>query len=93
VPAGYDPVYGTLSFGAQGNALDANISVGSGTLRRPVIVVGGVTGSTYPALRFNGAAQTVDVDYFPSLRTDTGDLWITLNRDLSGATNRIELVP
>ncbi|HWU52602.1 MAG TPA: hypothetical protein VN153_07265, partial [Tahibacter sp.] len=93
VPAGYDPVYGTLSFGAQGNALDANISVGSGTLRRPVIVVSGITGSTYPALRFNGAAQTVDVDYFPSLRTDTGDLWITLNRDLSGAANRIELVP
>ena len=30
-PAGYDPVYGTLTFVALGNALDANIAVGSGT--------------------------------------------------------------
>lgn len=92
-PAGYDPVYGTLTFVALGNTLDANIAVGSGTLRKPVIVVRNISGGDYPTLRFNGVAQTVDVDYFPSLRSETGDLWITLNRDLSGATNRIELLP
>lgn len=92
-PAGYDPVYGTLTFTALGNALDANIAVGSGTLRKPVIVVRNIAGNDYPSVRLNGAALTPDVDYFPSLRTETGDLWITVNADLSGATNRLELVP
>lgn len=92
-PAGYDHVYGALTFVALGNALDANIAVGSGTLRKPVIVVRNISGNDYPSLRFNGVAQTVDVDYFPSLRAETGHLWITLNRDLSGASNRIELIP
>ena len=27
------------------------------------------------------------------LRAETGDLWITLNADLTGGANRIELVP
>lgn len=92
-PAGYDPVYGTLTFVALGNALDANIAVGSGTLRRPVIVVRNISGNAYPGVRLNNVPLTVDVDYFPSLRAETGDLWITLNADLTGATNRIELVP
>lgn len=92
-PAGYDPVYGTLTFSAAGNALDANIAVGNGSLSNPVIVVRNIGGGDYPALRLNNVTQVPDVDYFPSLRTSTGDLWITLNRNLAGATNRIELVP
>lgn len=92
-PAGYDPVYGALTFVALGNALDANIAVGNGTLRKPVIVVRNISGAGYPAVRLNNVALTADVDYFPSLRSETGDLWITLNADLSGATNRLELVP
>ncbi|MBL8300697.1 MAG: hypothetical protein JNN30_20345 [Rhodanobacteraceae bacterium] len=92
-PAGYDPVYGTLTFIAQGNALDANIAVAAGTVRKPVIVVRNIIGDVYPSLRLNGVARTVDVDYFPSLRSETGELWITLNADLTGGVNRIELVP
>ncbi|HSX59897.1 MAG TPA: hypothetical protein VLF18_06840 [Tahibacter sp.] len=92
-PAGYDPVYGTLAFVAAGNALDANIAVGAGTLRKPVIVIRNITGVDYPVVRLNGVALTLDTDYFPSLREETGDLWITLNSDLTGATNRLELVP
>lgn len=92
-PAGYDPVYGALTFNAVGNALDANIAVGSGSLKKPVIVVRNISGGEYPTLRFNSVAQVLDVDYFPSLRVATGELWITLNRDLSGATNRLEVLP
>ncbi|TDR42456.1 hypothetical protein DFR29_10839 [Tahibacter aquaticus] len=91
-PAGYDPVYAAVTFNAAGNALDANIAVGSGTLRKPLLVVRGVT--AYPAtLRFNGAVLVLDVDYFPSLRSSPNEIWITLNRDLSGAANRVELLP
>lgn len=92
-PAGYDPVYAALTFVATGNALDASISVGAGrTLRKPLLVVRGVT--AYPAtVRFNGATLLRDTDYFPSLRSGASELWITLDRDLAGAANRLEILP
>jgi hypothetical protein len=91
-PPGYDPIYGALTFVAASNALDANIVVGSGTLTKPLIIVRSYTGSDYPAqVELNGSLLTIDVDYFPSLRADTQELWITLNRDLSGASNRLQI--
>ncbi len=92
-PAGYDPVYGALTFVASGNALDANVAVGSGTLRRPLLVIRNYSGDYPGSLSLNGAVLTVDVDFFPSLRADTHELWITLNRDLSGATGHIKIMP
>ena len=35
----------------------------------------------------------MDTDYFPSLRTDKSELWITLNKDVSGAGNRLQISP
>ncbi len=91
-PAGNDPVRGALTFNASGNALDANIAVGAGTLRHPLIIVRGV--STHPAtVQFNGATLAADSDYFSSLRADANELWLTLNRDLSGAGNHLQLQP
>ena len=91
-PPGYDPIYGALTFVAANNALDANIAVGSGTLTKPLIVVRSYTGSSYPAqVELNGSPLTIDVDYFPSLRADTQELWITLNRDVSGAANHLQI--
>jgi hypothetical protein len=91
-PAGYDPVYSALAFSAAGNALDANIGVGSGTLKHPLIVIGNT--SVYPTTVKLGATTLVlDVDYFPSLRPAANELWITLNQDLSGATNHLQIVP
>jgi len=92
-PAGFDPVYGALTFGAAGNALDANVAVGSGTLRHPLIVVRGYTASGYPTLKLNGQTLVMDQDWFPSLRAGSNELWITLNRDLSGASNRLVMTP
>jgi hypothetical protein len=92
-PAGYDPVYGALTFEASGNRLDANIAVGSGTLRHPLLIVRGYSGATAPGVRLAGTALVADVDYFASLRSGANEVWITLNRDLTGAANRIELMP
>jgi hypothetical protein len=35
----------------------------------------------------------VDVDYFPSLRAGSNELWITLNQTVSGASNELQIVP
>jgi hypothetical protein len=92
-PSGYDPVHGALTFAAAGNALDANIAVGAGrTLAHPLLVVRSM--SAYPStVKLNGSTLVADTDYFPSLRAGANELWLTLNRNLSGATNRLQLQP
>lgn len=91
-PAGYDPVYAALRFNANGGALSANVAVGSGTLDDPLLIVGGV--AALPAsVIFNGTPLVADVDYFASLRADTGELWITLHRALAGASNVLSIQP
>jgi hypothetical protein len=92
-PAGYDPVYGALAFSAAGNQLDVNVGVGGGALNKPLVVVRNFTSATYPTVKLAGTTLTQDVDYFPSLRPGASELWITLNRGLTGATNRLEILP
>ena len=67
-PAGYDHVYGALTFFAGGNQLDANIAVGAGTLQKPLLILRNYTGAVYPTVKLGGVTLTPDVDYFPSLR-------------------------
>jgi hypothetical protein len=94
-PAGYDPVYGALAFNASSNALDATITVGAGALKHPLLIVRNYTSANYPAtVKWNGAPLAIDVDYLPSLRgAPANELWITLNRDVSGAGNTLQVVP
>jgi hypothetical protein len=92
-PAGYDPIASAWAFNAAGNALDANLAVGAGTLRKPLLIVRGYVAGLPTTLRLNGIALTRDVDWFPSLRADAQELWITLDRDLAGPNNRIEVLP
>ena len=92
VPAGYDKVYSALTFEAAGNSLDATIGIGSGTLRKPLVIVRSVT--AYPTtVKLNNVTLVRDTDYFPTLRADKSELWITLNANLSGATNHLQLIP
>jgi len=93
-PAGHNHVYGALAFNARAsdNRLDANLGVGSGTLRKPLLIVGAYTGS-WPVVKLGGVTLAQDSDYYPSLRAASSELWITLNRDLSGATNHLEINP
>jgi len=93
-PAGYDHVYGTLAFVASGNALDATISVGAGrTLRHPIVVVRNFASTSYPSVRWDGVEQTIDTDYFPSLRAGAQELWITLNADVGAGSHQLEIAP
>jgi len=93
-PAGYDHVYGALAFAASGNALDATITVAAGrTLRHPVIVVRNFTAASYPTVQLDNAAQTMDADYFPSLRAGAQELWITLDADLAAGSHRLQIAP
>ncbi|HEY0179945.1 MAG TPA: hypothetical protein VGC30_09985, partial [Dokdonella sp.] len=92
-PAGYDAVYGALAFVAAGNRLDANVAVGTGTLHHPLLIVRSYAGALPGSVKLGGVALVPEVDYFPSLRADAGELWITLNRDLAGAANRIQIDP
>jgi hypothetical protein len=93
-PAGYDPVYGALVFNATGNAVTATIGVSSGTLKNPMIIIRNYTSGSYPTtVKFGGTALTMDADYFPSLRSDKSELWITLNKNISGASNAFQIIP
>jgi uncharacterized repeat protein (TIGR01451 family) len=90
-PVGYDPVYGALTWTAAGNQVDANIAVGVGTLRKPLIILRSYTAGV-PAVKLGGMTLLADTDYFASLRASASELWITLNRDLTGATNHLEIM-
>jgi len=91
-PAGYNHVYGALAFNAMGNELAANIAVGAGTLKKPLIIIGNYTGAE-PVVKLGGALLVADADYFASLRPAANELWITLNRDLTGNTNQLLINP
>lgn len=90
-PPGYDHVYGALTFVAAANQLDANIAIGAGSLKKPLVIVRNFTAG-YPTIKLGGATLVSDTDYFASLRAAASELWITLNRDLTGATNHLEIV-
>jgi hypothetical protein len=90
-PAGYDPVYGALTYTGQSNVLDATISVGSGTLAKPLVIVRNWTAGTPAILTLDGKTLTPDTDAYVSVRTDAQELWITLNSNLSGAAHRLQL--
>ncbi|HYM61753.1 MAG TPA: fibronectin type III domain-containing protein [Thermoanaerobaculia bacterium] len=91
VPAGYNHVYGALAFSAAANQLDVNVAVGAGTLSKPLMIVSNYTAG-YPAgVTLNGATLNADTDYYASLRPAASELWITLNRNLTGASNRIQI--
>jgi hypothetical protein len=85
-PAGYDPVYGAIVFNAAANDVIGNVSVSS-ALKNPLVVVRNYTAGTYPTVKVAGSTLTPDVDYFASLRSDQNEIWITLNRTLTGSTS------
>jgi len=63
---------------------------GAGTLRKPLIIVSNYTAGD-PVVKLNSTTLVADTDYFASVRADASELWVTLNRDLSGATNHLEI--
>ncbi len=97
-PAGYDPVYGVLSFNAAGNQLDATLTIGAAAgarkLVNPLLVLRGWSGGLPTTVRLAGQALIADVDYFASPRPAKNELWITLKRELTaGPARRLEISP
>ncbi len=92
-PAGYDPVYGALVFNASGSNVTGTVSVGSGTLKNPMFVIRNYTAGAFPTtVKFGGVTLTPGADYFASLRTAQSELWITLNKNVTGANNAFQIV-
>lgn len=93
-PAGWNHVRGAWALAASGNRVDANFALAGGSLSNPLIIVSNWTQAGFPsAVRFNGTTLALDVDYLPSLRTGSNELWITLVRSFNGANNRVEILP
>jgi hypothetical protein len=92
-PAGWNHVYAAWALQAAANQVDANLNIGAATLSNPLVIVSNWTAGALPGtVRFNGVTLVQDADYFPSLRASSQELWITLNRNLTGATNRLEIL-
>ncbi len=90
-PAGYDPVYGALTYVAESNVLDATIAVGSGSLTKPLLIVRNWTAGVPALMSLDGKTLLADTDAFVSVRSDAHELWITLDSDLAGAGHRLQL--
>jgi hypothetical protein len=92
-PAGWNHVYAAWALRAAANRVDVNFNAGGGVLAKPLVIVSNWTTGALPVtVRLNGVTLALDVDYFPSPRTDAQELWITVNRPLAGATNRLEIL-
>ena len=89
-PAGWNHVYAALAFVADNNRLNANVNVGQGVLRKPLLIIENWNGAA-PSVRLGGVNLVPDVDFFASTRPATNELWLTLNRDLSGGANSLEI--
>jgi len=90
-PAGYNPTYGVFELVAATTKARFVLDTRGAALKSPTFRVRSYTGPEPSTLELRvdgGAAQTLtkDVDFFPSLVTFGGqsELWITLQRSLSG---------
>jgi len=94
-PAGYDPVFGALTFvAAPSNQLSATIEVPSGSLANPLIVLRGYNHGSYPThVQLDGVELAADKNYFPSLWAAQDQLWFTLNTTLTAGTHALTVMP
>lgn len=87
-PAGYSPIFGTWEVNAASNNAALTFAVPASapsTLDMPIIVIHNYTLTTLPKqILLDGVALKANVGYFISRRTGQAELWITLNKKLSG---------
>jgi hypothetical protein len=83
-PAGYDARYATWRATAASDVLELQVTVGSGTLQHPVLVVSGYSKQDPPALTLDGRTAVADVDYFLSLDAASKQVWITFHGGWTG---------
>ncbi len=84
-PAGYDHVYGVWTLAAADGRLDASFDVTAGALRSPVFAITQWTSSSPPArVRLGDRELVADVDYYATVDTARGRLWLTLSGTYAG---------
>jgi hypothetical protein len=86
-PAGYSPVFGTWEVEAANNRVDLEMTVpltAPTTLDNPILVVHNFTAASVQA-GLDGGSLVPGSDYYASLRPAAAELWLTLQRRLSGS--------
>lgn len=86
-PAGYSPIFSTWEVNATNSNATLKFVVPAtapSTLDTPIIVLHNYTAGTQPKVYLDNVALTANIDYFVSLRPGVSELWLTLNRKLSG---------
>lgn len=83
-PIGYNPTYGTWEANLGAATVQLSFSVPAGqSLERPMLRLHGAN-QLPNSISLNATALVADTDYFASLDSSTGQLWITLARNLQG---------
>ncbi|HNA90487.1 MAG TPA: S-layer homology domain-containing protein [Anaerolineales bacterium] len=90
-PAGYSPIFGTWEVNAANNSANLTFTVSNlapSTLDSPIIVLHNYTGSVASTqISMDGVTLASGSDYFASVRSASSELWVTLNKKLSGTHN------
>jgi hypothetical protein len=91
--AGFNPVYATWDVTANANKATINWNAsGVDTLKNPLLRLLNYSAATAPtSVSFNGLTLLEDVDYLASVDAPNGTLWITLLRNVSGASNMLAI--
>jgi hypothetical protein len=94
-PAGYSPVYGTWEVDAANNNASLSFAIANSAptaLNNPILIIHSYNKGALPTtVKLDGVALTADQDYFASLRKPQTELWLTLNKNLSG-THTLEIL-
>jgi hypothetical protein len=94
IPAGYSPIFSTWEVNtANGNATLKFVVPPSApsTLDAPIVVLHNYASAALPRVYLNNVLLAANSDYFASLRPGVSELWLTLNRKLSG-THTLRIV-
>ena len=84
IPAGYSPIFSTW---------EANTANSNATLKFvvPIVVLHNYASASLPRVYLDNVLLAANSGYFASLRPGVSELWLTLNRNLSG-THTLRIV-
>jgi hypothetical protein len=83
-PAGYDHRYAVWNVEAAGNRVALRVTVESGALESPILVVSGYTAPAPPAVKVDGVTRAAGADYLLSHDPAGRQVWITFRAGWRG---------
>ncbi|MFN3404297.1 MAG: T9SS type A sorting domain-containing protein [Cytophagaceae bacterium] len=90
-PAGFDHNYRTWWIQANaGGEAEVTLNVNSGSLKHPTFRIKSMNGAP-TSVKLNGTTLLSNVDYYASFNSSTGEVWLTLLKNVSG-TNSLNVV-